>query len=168
MEDETRLGHETRKGSKPDSRQFITPTDKVSAKGILSALENAEFSLTDASYQRRLKENGQYHMVRFVFTRKGIECTPHPEFVRISKSARINLVRMLSDALWRCRAYLNHYEEEDRVSLNFEHRMPFIGGDGKPITEWQKDENGRRVGGGPVPLSSAKTLSIRGKEMVLR
>ena len=110
MEDETRLGHETRKGFKSDSWQFITPTDKVSAKGILSALENAGFSLTDAIYQRRLKGNSHYHMAQFVFTRKGVECTPHPEFVWIAKIARINMARMLL----RCTLALPHLSQSLR------------------------------------------------------
>jgi len=53
------------------------------------------------------------------------------------------------------------------VSVNLEARQPLFRPDGQPVTVWQKDENGKRVGDAPLPLKGDYCLHIVGDAVQL-
>jgi len=74
-----------------------------------------------------------------------------------------------SPACWRGRSFFNPFckngEEipvQRAVSVNLEARQPLFRPDGQPVTVWQKDENGKRVGNTPLPLKADYCLRIMG------
>lgn len=167
LPDETKEGHQSRKSVVTDSLQVIEPTDRISFQGFLKSLESLGFVLVDGSCQRRWKENGVYYMVRFVFARTEASAV-HPEFARIQRVVRVNLVRLLANAFWRIRGYRNNLSDGVMLSINFEHRVPVVNDKGEEMKEWRKDVDGQRVGDGPVPIRPNYKASIRSQGVILQ
>ena len=133
----------------------------------------------DALYQERPYNNAKnphgkwtYHMVRYVFARREfVELSD--EFRKVRDTIRAELPRICENALWRVRLFSNPFykngEEipgESTVSVNLEARLPLFRPDG-PVTVWQKDSNGRRVGDAPRPLKADYCLRIVGDAVQL-
>lgn len=155
---------------------LIEPTEKCSLVGLLGELEAAGYEMVDALYQERIdpkdpRGRRTYHMVRFLFARR--------EFVNLSdefEKARIlaELTEMCATAMWRVRVFSNpFYKDGEEVpgqramSINFDARKPLFRLDGQPVTVWQKDEKGRRVGDAPVPLSPEHCLQFVGDTVAI-
>ena len=163
---EQEVEHRTRKDSAQVNEQFIAPTAMVSARALLGTLEKAGYELVDAIYQHRWGEKGRYHMVRYVFAQGSSQHGIHPDFVRLRSRARINLMKLLLNAFWRVRAYRNIREEDTMVSMNFESRVPIVNGDGQSLLVWKRDEQGNKLGDGPVPIEPLQTLFVNGSNVV--
>ena len=153
-------------------RRFIEPTENVSLVWFLRELEASGYEVVDAFYQERLNPKGDsygkgtYHMVRFLFARReDVELSE--EFGRVKDTLRAELQEICRAAMWRVRAFCNPlYENGEEVpgysalSINMEARKPLFLPDGQPVTVWQKDEYGERVGDAPLPLRPSFWLMV--------
>lgn len=155
--------------SKSAGTCVIDPIEDVSLAQFLDNLEPAGYEMVDAFYQPRPHPKNPhvtYHMVRFLFARNEyVDLSEY--FAKVRGTIREELVKMTTDAMWRVRVFLNpHFREGEVVegqhtlSLNLEGRKPFFLPDGSPVTVWQKDENGERVGDAPLPLRADRQLVI--------
>jgi len=151
---------------------LIEPTENCSLVDFLDEIKSAGYEMVDALYKERIdpkdpRGRRMYHMVRFLFARR--------EFVDLSeefKATRDIISRELRSicevAMWRIRAFLNPFFEKGEevigyhaISINLESRKPLFRPDGQPVTVWQKDEKGNRVGDAPLPLKPDHYLCIK-------
>ncbi|MBI2035674.1 MAG: hypothetical protein HYT12_03245 [Candidatus Liptonbacteria bacterium] len=151
----------------------IEPTEKCSLVEFLGELEASGYEMVYGFYKMRIdakdpRGKRSYHMVRYLFARREfVELSD--EFKKVRDVIRAELRSICESAMWRVRAFLNPFykngEEipgERAVSINLEARQPLFRPDGQPVTVWQKDENGERVGDAPLPLKAAYYLRIVG------
>lgn len=171
LDKETTEGRVERK-SRSSGVMVIEPTKKCSLVDFFGDIEAAGYEMVDAFYQERIKgkdphnKRRTYHMVRFVFAR-GEFVKLSDEFKKVRDIIRIELRSICESAMWRIRAFSNpfykNHEEipgQRAVSINLEARQPFLRPDGQPVTVWQKDEKGERVGDAPLPLKANCYLRI--------
>ena len=106
-------------------------------------------------------------MVRFLFARR--------EFVDLSEEFKVvrdiiskELRSICEVAMWRVRTFLNPFYKDGEevigyraISVNLESRKPLFCPDGQPVTVWQKDEKGNRVGDAPLPLKPDYCLRVK-------
>jgi hypothetical protein len=151
-----------RKTYKGNGEVIIKPIENVSLVEFLDNLE-VGYELVDAFYQPRIdpkdpRGNRIYHMVRFLFARrKYVKLSD--EFKEVRSTIYAELRKICEQAMWRVRAFLNPFFMDDEevlgqraLSINLEARKPLFHPDGQPVTVWQKDERGNRVGETPFPL----------------
>lgn len=149
----------------------IEPTENCSLVDFLGELEAAGYEMVDAFYKERIDPKDPYgrrtyHMVRYLFARR--------EFVDLSEEFKAvrdvnsrELRSICEVAMWRVRALLNPFFKDGEeipgqraVSINLESRKPLFRPDGQPVTVWQKDESGNRLGEAPLPLKPDHCLRI--------
>jgi len=179
---ETLAEREMRK-SRAGGLMVIQPTEKTSLVDLFGELEERGFELVDALYKERIdgkdpaltqaaylerKDLRTYHMVRFVFAHSEY-ATPSAEFRGVRNAILADLRNMCATALWRVRAFNNPFYQNGEetpdlrvLSINLEARMPLFRPDGQPVTVWQKDREGRRVGEAPLALRAAYALHLVG------
>lgn len=150
---------------------FIAPTPQCSIADFLTELETEGYELVDAFYKPRIdgkdpRSNRTYHMVRFVFATSDL-AKPSDEFKAARETLRAELKAICEGALWRVRSFLNPFyvngeevEGQNVVSVNLEAREPLCRPDGQPVTVWQKDADGNRVGNAPLPIAPKSNLHI--------
>ena len=150
----------------------IEPTENCSLVDFLDDLKSAGYEMVDAFYKERIDPKyprGQrtYHMVRFLFARR--------EFVDLSEEFKVvrdiiskELRSICEVAMWRVRTFLNPFYKDGEevigyraISVNLESRKPLFCPDGQPVTVWQKDEKGNRVGDAPLPLKPDYCLRVK-------
>ena len=151
----------------------IEPTEKCSLVEFLGELEAAGYDMVDGFYKERIdaKDPGNkrtYHMVRFFFARREF-AELFNEFRTVRDNIRIELQNMCESALWRVRSFSNPFYRKGEgvfnqraISINLEARQPLFRPDGQPVTVWQKDENGKRMGDAPLPIKADYCLRIVG------
>lgn len=178
-----RLGSETpeernERKNHSSGTMVIEPTENCSLIDFLDELKGAGYEMVDALYKERIdpkdpRGRRMYHMVRFLFARH--------EFVDLSeefKAMRDIISRELRGicevVMWRVRVFLNPFykggEEiigHHTISVNFESRRPLFRPDGQPVTVWQKDEKGNRVGNAPLPLKPDCCLRVKDNTLQL-
>lgn len=145
-----------------DGEKVIEPTQNCSFEDFLVDLEAMGYKLADAFCQERIdakdpKSKRTYHMIRFIFLPEEyvVFSEDHDKFRRA-------LFQICEESLWRVRAFSNPGpDSEEHLSINLEGRTPLRRPDGQPVTVWQKDENGERVGDAPVPITPAYSLRVR-------
>lgn len=169
-----RLSQETKeesvdRRSRATGVMIIEPTEQCSLLSFLGELEAEGYEMVDAFYQERVDDEypqgkRTYHMVRFLFTRHEF-AEVSDEFRKARDVIRTELQRICEEAMWRVRAFSNPFygngEEVDgqrAVSVNLEARVPLFLPNGQPVTMWQKDERGRRIGVAPLPVGPKHTL----------
>jgi len=131
----------------------------------------AGYVMVDALVEIRRKDGHQYAMVRFVFSDiEHADCSK--EFLELQPLAEQELRQLLEQAMWRIRAFLNHLfedgeivDEQYAISINLEMRVPLIGGDGSPLKQWQRDDDGEQIGEGPVEVKPKKFLRIKNNDI---
>jgi hypothetical protein len=178
-----RLGRETPeervlRKSRASGVMVIEPTERCSLVELLGELEAAGYEMVDAFYQERIdakdpRGKRTYHMVRFLFAhREFVELSD--EFKKTRDIIRAELRSMCESAMWRVRAFSNPFykngeeiPDQHAVSINLEARQPLFRPDGQPVTVWQKDENGKKVGGAPRPIKPDYCLRIVGDAIQL-
>lgn len=156
----------------------IEPTEKCSLAEFLGELEALGYEMVDGFYQERPDSKDPrgkrtYHMVRFLFARREfVELSD--EFKRVRDAIRAELRSICDSAMWRVRSFSNPFYKDGEeipdhraVSVNLEARQPLFRPDGQPVTMWQKDENGRRVGDAPLPIKADYCLRIMGDAVQL-
>jgi hypothetical protein len=162
--------------SYPRGVMVIEPTERCSLVEFLGELEMAGYELVDAFYKERINVKDPrraYHMVRFLFARhEFVEISD--EFEQVRDDIRTELQEMLRVAMWRVRAFSNPFYQNGEeipgqraLSVNLEARQPLFRPDGQPVTVWQRDERGRRVGLAPQPSKPAFRLAVVGNEVVI-
>ena len=173
LDRETQEGYASRKSHSSGVVVIEPTTKKYSLAEFFGELEAAGYELVDALYQERphnnIKDpcgNWTYHMVRFLFARREfVELSD--EFKRVRDTICAELRSICESALWCAQAFSNPFykngeeiPDQRAVSINLEARQPLFRPDGKPVTVWQKDENGKRVGDAPLPLKADYCLRI--------
>ena len=156
----------------------IEPTEKCSLVEFLGELEAAGYEMVDGFYKERIdakdpRNKRTYHMVRFLFARhEFVELSD--EFKKVRDVIRTELQSICESAMWRVRSFSNPFykngeeiPDQRAVSINLETRQPLFRPDGQPVTVWQKDENGKRVGDAPLPLKDDYCLRIVGDAVQL-
>jgi hypothetical protein len=80
---------------------------------------------------------------------------------------RTELRNICEAALWRVRAFLNPLHENGEevpgqraMDISLVARQPILCPDGQPVTVWQRDATGKRVGEAPLPLKAEYCLRI--------
>jgi len=175
---EERESPEESKGRKNRStgKLVIEPVEGCSLMRFVEDIEKAGYTLVDAFSQKRLQKGqveNTYQMVRFVFVRNDFLKSPN-SFASVRALALASLNEMCKSALWRIRAFLNPYYDHGEkvpgeyfVGINLEARQPLRLLDGRPVTMWQKDERGMRIGDAPLPLQPSHWLRIQNEEICL-
>ncbi len=155
------------KKSPATGEQFIEEVENVGIADFLNDLKNHDYGLADAYYQIRIKGGQQYAMARFMFSAKDYLAISD-EFKIIRGSAELALFQISAQSIWRIKAFLNPFYKEGEaienayvISVNLNLRQPLFNNDGQPIFRWEKDEEGKKIGDGPVPLKPKKFLRIR-------
>ncbi len=157
----------------------IEPAEKCSLVEFLGELEAAGYEMVDALYKERIDGKDlcgkrTYHMVRFLFARREfVELSD--EFKKVRDVIRAELRNICEAAMWRIRSFSNPFykngeeiPDQRAVSINLEARQPLFHPDGRPVTMWQKDENGKRLGDAPRPLTANRCLLISDNVITLR
>jgi len=167
----------------------IAETHNCDISRFLAELERTGYCLVSGFCQERINHNkksqGTYWMVRFMFVRK--DCVRVSEgFEKVKHLVRAGLLELVSEALWRVRAFRNPFfkdgEEvtgECALSINLEVRKPLLAVDsqklvteviqGKEVTvpscrravEWLTGPDGKRIGEGPVPVQPKHQLRVQ-------
>lgn len=107
-------------------------------------------------------------MVLFLFARREfVELSD--EFKKVRDIIRTELRSICEATMWRVRSFSNplykngeEIPDQRAVSINLEARQPLFRPDGQPVTVWQNDENGKRVGDAPLPIKADYCLRIVG------
>jgi hypothetical protein len=157
--------------SRSSGVMIIEPTEKCSLVEFLGELEASGYEMVDDLYKERIdakdpRGKKSYHMVRFLFARREfVELSD--KFKKVRDIIRAELRSICEAAIWRVRLFSNPFYKNGKeipdqrvVSVNLEARTPLFRPDGQPITIWQKDENGKRVGDAPLPLKADYRLRI--------
>ena len=156
----------------------VEPTEKCSLVELLEDLEAAGYEMVDGFYKERIdakdpRSKRTYHMVRFFFARREF-MELFDEFKAVRDNIRTELQGICEGALWRVRSFSNPFygkgEEifnQCELSINLEARQPLFRPDGQPVTVWQKDENGKRVGDAALPIKASYCLRIVGDAVSL-
>lgn len=160
LERETGDGREERKNHCTGT-QVVEPILNCDLANFPANLEAAGYELVGAHCQERIDAKGRigkYWMVRFVFVRREF-VIPSDEFRKVRGIVRLGLMEMCRVAMWRVRIFSNPFFQNGEevsgqraISINMEARRPLYCPDGQPVTVWQKDEYGDRVGDAPLPI----------------
>ena len=164
LDRETQEEHVIRK-SHSSGIMVIEPIEKCSLVELLGDLEASGYEMVDAFYKERIdakdpRGKRSYHMVRFLFTRREF-MELSDEFKKVRDAIRAELQSICETTMWRVRSFSNPFYKDGEeipdqraVSVNLEARTPLFRPNGQPVTVWQKDENGKRVGDAPLPLKA--------------
>lgn len=144
----------------------LSATEDVGVVDFIADLESMNYQLVDSYYQIRSRNGQQYAVVRFLFAEKE-QASVSDEFKKMLPEIEQALLQICESAMWRARAFLNPFFKDGRIiddvyalSVNLEARKPLLDSTGKPIFQWQKDENGEKIGDSPISLRPEKFLKI--------
>ena len=150
----------------------IKPTEGCSLAGFIREINMSGYEMVDAFYKKRINAkdpNGKnkYHTVRFIFVRHEFAEVSN-EFKNVRNIISAQLLKICEDAIWRVRLFFNQFYKDGKdingqyaLSINLEARKPLCCSDGQSVTEWQRDENGKRVGEAPLPLKAKYCLHVK-------
>ena len=158
-------GEKKRRESKPRCGELIIgPLERCVVADVMPG-----YNLTDVFHQERADESRRkYNIVRFVFHRVDVGGV-----VKTSRAVFGDFRQMSSNAVWTVKVFSNPFYlmgEEIKgkrvveVSLTF--RKPLFDSSGQPIKEWRKDENGCRIGAGPIPIRPHWQLRTKDSSLV--
>ena len=163
----------TRTAGSPTGVLLFDPTENTSVADLPADLEQAGYELADAFHEERAGETKRrtYRALRFVFSRREHATAPSEERATLLAAARRGLERICKGALWKARAYLNplrvngeETEDEYAVSIPLVGRQPLFWPDGRPVSAWQRDERGNKLGDAPIPIRPAASLRVKARE----
>lgn len=172
-EKETLEEQKKRKARKAKGTMLIE-SPNCSFVGFFEELEKYGYKMVDTFYQPRIDPKDShgkriYHMVRSIFARH--------EYVELSdelmkvwnacNGIHAELQDLCTQAMWQIRIFLNPFfdngEEipgQHALNINIAARKPLFYPDGQPVTAWQKNKDGRRVGKTPLPIEPDNYLRI--------
>ena len=155
--DEARARKERAAGGEP----VIPLTDNVSLLEFPNDLEESGYKLVGALHKPRDYKD----IVRYTFARKE-KATSREEFLARRDAVFDDLTEIFRTVIWRTRGFLNPYflegepTDEHVFQVCLGARKPLLRSDGTPVTVWQKDKNGERVGKAPLPLTPDCRLRV--------
>lgn len=169
---ETREELEERVKRYPGGDWAIRSVQHCSLERLHEYLKDAGYVLVDAFSQERLDPcdidcKRREYVVRFVFMRKGI--AQISEAFRKARGCAVTaLSEMCNTSFWRVDVHRNPlYDDQGRkmpdqhsVCITPTAREPLFHGDGSRVTQWQRDERGRRIGNAPVPIKPKAYLYV--------
>ncbi len=166
---EETVGELASRKSSMGGKQFIdSDTDDISVSKFISDLFDAGYFLADGFSQKRSNAQGRYYqIVQFAFAKdtKG----KSPEFLEHASKA---LLQLCSSATWKVRAYLNPFYKNKQsvngshvVSINLLSRNPIVDADGNRICQWRRNEDGEKIGAGPIPIEPKLFLRIKNDDI---
>jgi len=163
-----------RKTNKLPVTQLLEPTPLVAVDPLPTMLEASGYELVGAFCKPRIQyqraDGATYYMVRFSFARHEY-ATPTEEFLANRDVVRQELRGMTNLVLWRTRAYLNWFFDDNGdppagghdqtvASINLEVRQPMFEPNGRVVqTRRERDADGNRIGE-PVPLKPRHLLGV--------
>lgn len=165
--------------TRPNGTLVIIPTEKCSLADFIRELEMSGYEMVDAFYRKRIdsRDSGgkkKYHMVRFIFVRHEFS-ELSDEFINRRNVVQAELRSICSASLWRVKLFKNKFYKDDRevngqyaLSINMDARQPLLCHNGQPVTVWQKDNSGNRIGKTPLPLKAKYYLRVDGKIITLQ
>jgi len=163
----------TRKSS-VKGQQCLAPTECVFGLRFLYDLDEAGYQLVDAFSRNMEKDGRPFSMVRFVFVAEQY-VDSSDEFLKTKNDATRGLEQLLTEAMWRARAFLNPFFKDGEtvdgqyaISVNLEARAPLVDGNGKPLCQWRKDDRGQRIGDKSVPIEPRLFLRIENGDVCIK
>lgn len=175
---------ETKKKHHKDGKLIVAPTEKCSLLPFAQDVEKAGYELIDAFYQARLVNEIElkggklpsskklYHVLCFTFAQHRFARSTD-EFKKFKESLFFDFLKICRQAFWRTQVFKAPYLEDDKVSgcfvvtVNLSVRLPRFYPDGRLVTQWQKNEQGERVGDFSLPLKPNYYLSCDDGEICL-
>ncbi len=157
--------------SRASGTMVVEPTENCSIVEFLGELEAAGYEMVDAFYKERIDPKDPwgrrtYRVVCFLFARHEF-VDLSVEFKGVRDDVRAALTEMCRVAMWRVRVFSNPFyqnglevPDQRAVSINLKARQPLFRLDGQPVTVWQKDERGKRIGDAPLPLKPRCCLRL--------
>lgn len=157
----------------------IEPTPQCSLAGLREALESAEYQLVGVTCEEQQNTGDRtgktvHYIAVFTFAHNQVAAIYDRTFWEMREELRALLTNICESAYWRVRTYLNPFYANGRevpgehaVSVNLEVRQPLLGPSGTPITEWEKDAEGNRVGEAAKPLAPKSAVHIVGSTLTL-
>ncbi len=144
----------------------IEPTEKCSVKEFVGELETAGYEIVDALHKESVDTKYPWHGVRYLFAyHEFVEISY--EFRRMRNTIRAELQEICKNALWRVTAFSKPlYKNNEEipgvryVNINLGARQPLFCPDGRPVTAWQRDVYGKKIGNAPLPLRADHSLRV--------
>lgn len=164
-----KCGATPRNTSLPAGEMILEPTVGSSIITLVADIEKCGYQLIGTSYEERAHGEGcgKHYIVRFRFARALSGEKTTEAFRRVRYQVRRELQVICEEALWTACAYSNPLADEKRgMNVVLDTRKPFVQGDGQPVTVWQKDATGERIGDAPIPLKSEHHLRFSGTGIV--
>ena len=168
------IGRKSQLSSEIAGELAIEPIEKVGCLPIVNDLSANGYVLVDAEAELwdNSKSRKEYGVVKFIFA-KAEDARMSRSFGRICETAALELETLLSQAMWRVRAFLNPHCYDDvvipnahAISINLEGRAQLFDANGNPEMRRHKDEYGRKIGE-PYQLKPEKFLVIRDGSIVV-
>jgi len=150
----------------------IETTAGCSLADFVVKLNASGYEMVDAFYRKRVdgdintNSKKKYHTVFFLFARHEF-AELSDEFKKMRNIILAELRSMCENAMWQVKLFSNKFYKDGRevqgqkaLSINLGARQPLCCPDGQAVRIWQKDEKGKRIGGGPIPLKASYCLSV--------
>ena len=154
--------------AKSDTK-LLDSTGRCSLLQFAAELENAGYALADAFHQKREYldgRKGEYHVARFAFRLP--QTDGMPSSASVEDAEHTALARLCREAFWRPKAYCRKTKQGNlMLDIALGVRQPRFDVNGDTITEWMKDESGKRIGSDPVPIVPDTHLRIVNDEVCL-
>lgn len=167
--DETWEEKSRRKGCLSEGILFLPPTERVDISPLVSFLKEAELVLIEAFWKRRIgggtssMDAQRYYMVEFSFSFR-----PNDNYVQTNCHEYFPVLeRLAAKSFWRARGFINAFRENNAMVKNqyavcIPLHLPVhrFRGDGSPVTIWEKDSQGKKIGGKPSFIKAKCSLGI--------
>jgi len=155
----------------PTTPMVIPPLSGCSLGEFEDSLEREGYILVDAFHKTRvnveLGARERYETVRYIWARR--------EFAEVTEDFRKKrphisqeFSRIMKGTMWTVKAHINPFfvngmsvPEQEVLTVVLAKRQPLFQPDGKPITVWQRDRNGQRVGTAPQPIRPFSSLVVQ-------
>jgi len=153
--------------AEPEIVKCIEPIEKVGCVSFLDDIMTAGYVLAGAI---RYVKAQTYYVAEFSFVPAEHDTSSAGFCQEMRPKAEKVLREWLEKNMWRVHVNLKAYtfegEKVDKLFVNLESRFPMFEGD-KPIAEWKKDENGKKIGEAPIPRSPKSFLKFENGDAVI-
>lgn len=154
--------------------EIVPEGEKTSLAEVPAQLEALGFELVDGHFEVKPRERRHAWKVQYAFARKGSGREPHPQFAPLREAAQAELNMLMNDAFWRVRVFLNPLfhtgqpvEGKSAICIEADSRLARLHPNGSPVTVWQRDAAGEKVGEAPLPLAPERILRIADSDLGL-
>ena len=152
--------------------ETIERTEDCSVVTVLDQIAQLGFELVGAFRKPMIHYRGgkqqTYHQLRLTFVRhEDVKPDMHEGFREARTQILEDVAKLCRESLWRVRVFNNplfRNGDMDPIGrsacITLEGRRPLCFPNGKPVVEWQRDEDGYRIGDAPVPITAKHRLTI--------